>query len=124
MSSPSKRKGTAYESVVVAYLNTHGFPEAERRALSGSKDKGDIAGVCSTAIETKACKTLDLAGWVDEAIAEAANAGAQFHLVVAKRRMKPVEKSYAVMELGQWVELARSYLDLLREVELHRGRAS
>ena len=44
VSSKSKAKGTKGESDLVKYLLPY-FPLAERRALNGVKDKGDIAGV-------------------------------------------------------------------------------
>jgi hypothetical protein len=40
----SKDKGTAAESLVVKYLQSTYWPHAERRALSGGLDKGDITG--------------------------------------------------------------------------------
>lgn len=41
MSNPNKQKGTAAETKVVRYLQAAGL-EAQRRALAGSKDQGDI----------------------------------------------------------------------------------
>lgn len=85
MVNRSKQKGTAAESAVVAYLCTHGF-EAERRALHGALDQGDIAGVPGVVIEVKNCKTMALAEWVDEADTEANNASAPIGVVWHKRR--------------------------------------
>lgn len=48
--SKSKAKGTAAESAVVKYLREQGWPSAERRALNGASDRGDIAGVVGTVI--------------------------------------------------------------------------
>lgn len=123
MSNPSKQRGTAFESLIVAYLKSKGFDGAERRTLSGSKDRGDISGVCSFAIEAKATKAFEPAAFVDEAKVEAVNAGVPYHLVVVKRRMKGIDQAYALMTFGQAVELLTEYLDLKREVELQR-RAS
>lgn len=123
MANPSKQRGTAFETACVEYLRAHGFPEAERRTQHGNKDRGDVSGVCSVAIELKACREITLASFIDEAIVEQANAGASSHLVVAKRRMKGIDRAYAVQEFGQWVAHARTYLDLLHEVELHRRSA-
>lgn len=86
MSNPSKQKGTAAESAVVAYLRTRGWPHAERRALSGNQDRGDIAGVVGVTLEVKNCKSIDLAGWLREAQQEQANNGDHIGAVVAKRR--------------------------------------
>lgn len=123
MANPSKQKGTAFESLIVAYLQAKGFPNAERRTQHGNKDRGDIAGVCSFAIEAKAVKEFTPAAFVDEAKVEAANAGVPYHLAVVKRRMKPIEEAYALMTFGQAVALIAEYVSLKREVELHRRSA-
>lgn len=41
MSNPNKQKGTRAETRVVNYLTAHGL-KAERKALKGNKDEGDI----------------------------------------------------------------------------------
>lgn len=84
--SASKAKGTRWESAIAAYLNGVGFP-VERRALNGSTDKGDIAGL-PLVIEAKNCRTTALAAWVDEAAAEARNAGVPVGVVWHHRRGK------------------------------------
>ena len=43
--SASKSKGTAWETAIVRFLKDRGWPNAERRALGGANDRGDIAGV-------------------------------------------------------------------------------
>jgi hypothetical protein len=84
----SKAKGTSAESAVVAYLRGEGFPHAERRALHGNLDRGDIAGIPGVAIEVKSCARAELAAWLDEAAAERANDGADLGVVWHKRRGK------------------------------------
>jgi hypothetical protein len=84
--SASKRKGTAWESAIVQFLRENGAPHAERRALCGNKDRGDIAGIPGVAIEAKSAARLELAGWVDEAEQERCNDGADVGLVWIKRR--------------------------------------
>jgi hypothetical protein len=86
MSNPSKRKGTEAERKVVEYLQTNGFPYAERRALAGALDKGDVTGVPGVVIEVKNHAALDLAGWLNELMREVDNAQARYGAVVAKRR--------------------------------------
>lgn len=107
MSNPSKRKGTAHESAVVRFLNDHGHPHAERRALAGSADRGDIAGVPGVMIECKAEKSIDLAGYMDQVRVQTTNAGAQLGVAIVKRRNHGIERSYVVMELEQFVEVIR-----------------
>lgn len=62
--------GTRAESAVVAYLQAQGFP-AERRALAGVNDRGDVAGIDGIVIEIKDCARMELAEWVKEANREA-----------------------------------------------------
>ena len=107
MANPSKQKGTAYETAVAKYLVEHGFPYAERRALNGSTDRGDIAGIPGVVLELKAAKTLCLSEWMDEVRVEKQNAHAEVGAAVVKRRSHSVGKSYVVMELDDFIELIR-----------------
>lgn len=85
----SKRVGTQAESAVVEYLRQQGFPYAERRALNGSADKGDVnIGDPSVVVEVKRCKTLALAAWMDETETERKNAGADVAVCWHWRRGK------------------------------------
>lgn len=105
-SSPSKRKGTAFESLVRDFLNSQGF-EVERRALHGAADKGDLLGIRDWVLECKATKQIDLAGAVDEARAEAANARAAYYAVITKRRRQSVSRAYVTLELAHFTEILR-----------------
>lgn len=126
MANPSKRKGTAAETAVVEYLKGRGWIHAERRALAGSLDKGDVAGVVGVCLEVKSCKTMDLAGWLREVEAEQANAGAHVGAVVAKKRgtTNPADW-YAVLTFRQLVDLlaAAGYRDP-RLIPLEQEEAS
>jgi hypothetical protein len=102
--SRARAKGTRFESAVVLFLFSM-FPRVERRALTGKNDKGDIAGVADWTFELKNTTTIDLAGAMNEAKAEAANAGTRYYAAVFSRRMKPVEESYAVVPLWALAEL-------------------
>lgn len=111
MVNRSKAKGTAAESQVARWLQAHGFPHAERRALAGNSDRGDIAGIPRVSLEVKACKTMTLAAWVDESIAEAVNAGAEVHAVVHKRIGKgDVGDWYATLPVSVLAELLAVYV--------------
>lgn len=103
--SASRAKGTAFETAVVRYLNEHGYPYAERRALAGTNDKGDIAGVPGVMFECKAVRTITLAEFMGQVDVQKANAQAQIGVAVIKRRQKPIGKAYVVMDLEQFVEL-------------------
>lgn len=99
--------GTAAETAVSIYFNEQGFP-VERRALQGSQDKGDIAGIPDTVVEVKAHKSMNLAGWIDETQVEKRNAGASLGVVFHKRRGKgnPAEW-YVSMTGADFVNLLR-----------------
>lgn len=103
--SASKRKGTAWETAVVNYLHDRGFLAAERRALAGALDRGDIAGVPQTTIECKAVQRIELASIVDEAETERGNNHDAYAVSIIKRRGKGVGKAYAVMELDRFCAL-------------------
>lgn len=105
--SRSKAKGTAFEREVVDFLRGHGFPAAERRAMEGVNDRGDVAGIPGVVVECKNHRDIDLGGFMGELEAEQARAAAPVGLLVVKRRMKPVARAYAVMTLDQASALLR-----------------
>ena len=84
----SKAKGTAWESAIVDFLREHGALHAERRALGGTNDRGDIAGIPGVVIEAKCAAKLEFGSWLAEAEAERINDGATYGVVWAKRRGK------------------------------------
>jgi Holliday junction resolvase len=91
VSTKSKAKGTAAEREVVNYLQQW-WPTAERRALSGNKDKGDVAGIPGVVVEVKAAVTQQLAAWKRETLVEMENASAKHCVLVVKRAYKPVQE--------------------------------
>ena len=99
--SESKRKGTLAETAVVSFLRTAGFPYAERLALQGSKDRGDVTGIPGVVIEVKNEQAYQFSGWLQEATVEGENAGADFSLVVAKPRL------VGVTRVGEWMAMMR-----------------
>lgn len=84
--SASRAKGTSWESAVVAYLQSVGWPHAERRAMRGAHDRGDVAGVVGLVCECKRAARVELAAWLDEAKAEAAHAPGDKGVVWFHRR--------------------------------------
>ena len=106
----SKRKGTAAETALVKYLREKGFGQAERRALAGNHDKGDIAGAGQLTWEVKNHGTYKLAEWLTELEIEKENNGTEHGVVVAKPRgigMDSVGSWYAILPVNDFVELAR-----------------
>lgn len=106
--SKAKSKGTAAETAVVRYLREHGFPYAERRALHGTVDKGDITGCGPIVFEIKNHAKMDLAGWVKELEVEMDNATAATGSVIAKKRgTTDVGDWYAIMPTWVLVQLLK-----------------
>jgi hypothetical protein len=80
-----KIKGTAAETAVVGYFREHGWPHAERRALNGSVDRGDISGMLGLAIEVKYAGTaIRMGTWLAETGIERLNARADHGILVIK----------------------------------------
>jgi hypothetical protein len=85
--SRSKQKGTAFETLVLGAFR-EAYPYAERRAMNGKLDKGDLnlPGEDLYIVECKAVTRFNLPEWKREAEQEAANAGVRVGVVVHKRR--------------------------------------
>lgn len=103
--SKSRAKGTAAETRFAAYFRAHGFPLCERRALSGSNDRGDLSGIPGVMIEVKNTKQFELAEWMDEVIVEKQNAKASIGVCIFPRRNHAAGRAYVLMELDQFIEM-------------------
>lgn len=83
--------GTAAETAVVRYLRENGFPGAERRAMRGGNDAGDITGTPLVAWEVKAGQAAknasdgQAAEWLAETERERVNARADIGVLVLAR---------------------------------------
>lgn len=97
-----KAIGTACESAVVKFLRANGFTQAERRALTGSHDQGDITGTPGIAWEVKggnAAKTAGdglVADWLAQTETERLNASADIGVLVMARA------GYGPDRAGRW----------------------
>lgn len=118
MSNPSKAKGTAAETRVVNYLNSFGI-QAERKALSGAEDKGDlkvIADKVEYAFEVKSGKQTEnpsrsqIEEWMRQTIREGRNSGCHAVLVVARHR-KSIKDYDVWLSLNDVQCLIHWYLD-------------
>jgi hypothetical protein len=105
--SAAKAKGTAAETAVVRFLQANGYPHAERRALAGAQDRGDVAGIPGLVIEVKAAARMELAAWLDESAAESVRPDLDEDLPVVwhKRRGKGSPGDWYVTMDG-WAFLA------------------
>lgn len=90
--SKAKERGTGTERMVVRYLQENGFPKAERRALAGVADKGDVVGIEGVCIEVKGDRSNRISAWKEETVTEAVNASAGMFLLVVRVERKPVER--------------------------------
>lgn len=87
MANPSKDKGTKFETAIARYMTANGV-QAERCALHGSGDVGDLRAVASgrvIAVECKDRKRIELGKWFDECESEGRNAGADMAVLVVHR---------------------------------------
>lgn len=107
--SKQRQKGTSFETLIVEFLRANGFPYAERRALHGTADKGDITGTGPLVWECKNHKTLALSEWLRETEVERRNADADHGVLVVKRRgVGSAADQYAVLPLAQLVALLKA----------------
>lgn len=117
MSNPNKQKGTSLEVAWRDYLRKEGF-EAERLAMSGKLDEGDVwASIAADPFifECKNVAKLNIGGWVKEAEVEAHNyAKARalelppYFAVVHKRRNHPIMNAFVTTPAWQFLEIVRT----------------
>ena len=109
----AKQKGTAAETALVRYLQGHGFPNAERRALGGGssgEDLGDITGIPSLAMEVKNAKTYQIPAWLKETETERINAKADYGILIMKPNkvgLTKVDQWWAIMPVEAMIQLLR-----------------
>lgn len=115
MVNKPKQIGTAAETAVVRYLAKNGFPNAERRALRGSLDCGDLTGLGPVCVEVKGGKTAKeasdglIASWLVETETERVNAKADVAFLVIQRAGIGPDNAgrwWAVMEADDYATLA------------------
>src|SRR6185369_162048 len=97
--SKSKDKGTWAESAVAYYLQCNGWPSAERRALRGGKDWGDIAGTPGVCWEVKYVgkgQGIQMKPWMAELTTEMDNSRSPVGVLVMKTA------SYGSATTGSW----------------------
>jgi Holliday junction resolvase len=120
VSTKSKARGTDTETKVVRYLIENGFSRAERRALKGVDDQGDVTGIEGVCIEVKGDRSNKVSAWKAETVKEAKNAKAGMYLLVVRVDYKPVERweahipwnllgvesvTFGALEDWQWVRM-------------------
>lgn len=121
--SKAKAKGTAAESAAVSFLRENGWPHAERLALQGALDRGDITGAPGIVWEVKSCVDYNLPGWLAEAETERENAHADHGIVIAKPvgiGAKSVDRWHAAMYAGDMVVLCAQAGLTAKDLWVHR----
>lgn len=104
-----KIRGTAWESQVVHALKRAGWFHAERRALHGNVDRGDVAGLPGVVIEAKDCKAITPGPWLNEAHSERDNDHADVGVVWFKRRGKTTaEDGFVLMDGDTFMRLLKA----------------
>lgn len=122
MASPNGQKGTAWETACERFLAPLG---AERKPRRGARDISDLHAR-GWALECKNEARAQWAAYVDEANAEAANAGLPYGAAVVKRRRGPgspgtVETGYVVMDLETFRRQELERMEQARLLEWYRG---
>lgn len=111
MVNKPKQIGTASETKVVRYLLANGFAQAERRALRGIRDVGDITGTPGIVWEVKGGDAARWASdnqvdlWLAETELERSNAREHLGILVVARHMKSAGDWWAVLWADQLVWL-------------------
>ncbi len=101
----AKTAGTRWATAIAEWCKEQGYSYAERRATTGAKDKGDIAGL-PVVIEAKDHARVTLAAFVKEANVEAVNAGVEVGVAWVKRvgKTSPAD-GYVVMDGAAFLRL-------------------
>lgn len=101
----SRRKGATFERAIVAYLRRLGVPADRTSNGRAQAGHGDVHALPELLVECKSQARLDLAGWVDQARADAAGTGRTPVVIVKRRGVLKPGASYAVLELGPFLAL-------------------
>lgn len=116
VSKYATQAGKKYEADLMKHLREQGY-DVERLRLSGAEDEGDLllrldeGHTRRYVIEAKRRKTLDLGGWVKEAIAERENYTKHRSMAVERtgfvvvhyRRQHNISQSYVTTTLDEWL---------------------
>jgi hypothetical protein len=105
MTAYSRRKGNAWEVALVAWLNRRGYAAiTSRNARGGTQGGVDIITDLPVAVEAKSCARIELAAWVDQAVAQADDSAPGAVFVKRKGKADPGE-GYVVMRADDFVTL-------------------
>ena len=107
MTNAAKAKGSAFERLVCDYLAE--VVACERIPAGATLDRGDL-WTPPASIQCKNRQTLSLGAWLDETLAQQANAKRPYHWLVVKRKgSTDPARQFAICTLEQ----ARALLTLM-----------
>lgn len=98
--SDNKDKGTRAETAVVRYAIECGWAHAERRALSGTGDRGDITGIIGVCIQVKDVADPKFPKWFKDTLEQAERCNGAIPVLIHKKRMKNIKKWDAYIPLN------------------------
>ena len=119
--------GTKTAEAVARYLRSNGFPYADRTALHGRYDIGDITGTPGVCWEIKGGAAAETAGdglitaWLDETDSERQNSSSAYGVLVVKRKGIGYPNAgawWAIMRGAEWVDLLNAATHI-RTVDHH-----
>lgn len=108
----SKKIGTETESAVVKVLQTRGWPSAERKALTGAIDLGDITGTPGLTWQVKGghmaegASDTEVNEWLEDAVDQAKAAGSDVGILVWKRKAVGAANAHRWWSAMRAVDLA------------------
>lgn len=119
----SKQIGTSAETAVVQYARLNGFGNAERRALHGTMDLGDVLMSPGFIVEVKGGQLaeqlhyVDMVRWVEELRTEQENSSTVFGhpvagMLVTKRRGYGANRAgfwWAHFSAAEWFDLSPDF---------------
>ena len=111
MVNRARQLGTGFENEVKNYLQTHGWPDADREDFSSPL--GDIKGTPAT-IECKNRQDISLSEFMIQVKKSDAKTGRGLPLVVVKKRQANIKEAYFVTDLEHGVLLLKA-LEICKE---------
>lgn len=110
----NKDKGTRAETAVVRLAQEMGWPYAERRALQGGKDRGDVAGLLGVTLQVKDVERKSIGKWQQDTLEQSFNDNTNTCMLVVKTKYKNVKQWDAYIPLYQLLyespDMARAFL--------------
>ena len=88
----NKDRGTRAETAVVRLAREMGWPYAERRALTGGKDRGDVTGVIGVTIQIKDVERKSVGKWQQDTLEQSMNDSTKTCLLIVKTKYKNVKQ--------------------------------